>query len=181
MNRALIIIDVQKAFDDQSWGRRNNLNAEENIAKLLTHWRECKQLVIHIQHISQQNRDSLFYFEKESSHFKEEVQPLDGEIIVQKNVNSAFIGTMLENILRETGTTDVVIVGLTTNHCVETTTRMAGNLGFNTYLVSDATATFDRLGPDGQLYKAEDIQRMTLANLHEEFATIIDTESLLRL
>ena len=57
---------------------------------------------------------------------------------------------------------------------------MAGNLGFDTYLVADATATFDRVGPDGALHTAEDIQAMTLSNLNEEFATIVTTEEVLR-
>jgi nicotinamidase-related amidase len=109
------------------------------------------------------------------------IQPHEGEPIIQKTVNSSFIGTDLENRLRSNGIDSVVIVGLTTNHCVETTTRMAGNLGFNTYLVSDATATFDRIGPDGKTYLAENIHQMTMVNLNEEFATIIDTNTLLEL
>ncbi len=100
--------------------------------------------------------------------------------MLQKQVNSSFIGTDLEERLRRAGISTLVIAGLTTNHCVETTTRMAGNLGFETYLVSDATATFDRRGPDGVLHTAEEIQAMTLTNLHEEFATIVMTEDVLR-
>jgi nicotinamidase-related amidase len=109
------------------------------------------------------------------------VLPLKHEIIIEKSVNSAFIGTNLHGQLTDMGSKRVVITGLTTNHCVETTTRMAGNLGFNPILVSDATATFDRMGPDGNLYKAEDIHTMTLVNLHEEFAEIIDTNTLIEI
>lgn len=96
-------------------------------------------------------------------------------------MNSAFIGTNLEKVLREKDCTSVVITGLTTNHCVETTTRMAGNLGFTTYIVEDGTATFDRIGPDGTLYRAEDIHMMTLVNLHEEFATVVKMDEVLQM
>ncbi|ALQ67104.1 cysteine hydrolase family protein [Bacillus thuringiensis] len=178
---ALIIIDVQKAFQLPYWGQRNNLFAEENMRMLLEEWRKRKRPVFHIQHVNKENAQSMFYEGVETVNFKEEVQPLPGEVVIQKSVNSAFIGTNLEEQLRKNKCNAVVIVGLTTNHCVETTTRMAGNLGFTTYLVSDATATFNRKGLDGKEYSAEDIHNMTLVNLHEEFATIVTTKEALKL
>lgn len=113
---------------------------------LLDEWRKRKLPVFHIQHVNKENAQSMFYEGAETVNFKGEVKPLAGEVIIQKSVNSAFIETNLEEQLRERKCNKVVIVGLTTNHCVETTTRMAGNLGFTTYLVSDATATFNRKG-----------------------------------
>lgn len=178
---ALIIIDVQKAFQLPYWGERNNLFAEENMKSLLEEWRKRKLPVFHIQHVNKESVHSMFYQHAETVNFKEEVKPLPGEVIVQKSVNSAFIGTNLEEQLSEKKCNTVVIVGLTTNHCVETTTRMAGNLGFQTYIVSDATATFNRKGPDGTEYSAEDIHNMTLVNLHNEFATIVTTKEVLKL
>jgi len=94
-------------------------------------------------------------------------------------VNSAFIGTNLEQYLKEHGIHHVVITGLTTPHCVSTTTRMSGNLGFNTYLVSDATAAFGLKGPDGVYYDADQIHVISLATLHGEFATVLTTEELI--
>ncbi|MES5895163.1 MULTISPECIES: cysteine hydrolase family protein [Bacillus cereus group] len=178
---ALIIIDVQEAFNLPYWGVRNNLFAEENMKSLLEEWRKRELLVIHIQHVNKENVESMFHLDAETVRFKKEVRPLPGEIIIQKVVNSAFIGTNLEEQLREQKCNTVVIVGLTTNHCVETTTRMAGNLGFTTYVVSDATATFNRIGPDETEYSAEDIHNMTLVNLHDEFAKIVTTEDALKL
>ncbi len=176
---ALIIIDVQEAFDEPRWGRRNNPDAEANITRLLGAWREAGRPVFHVRHLNL-TPGSSFHPDAPGSRIKTCVRPRDGEPVIEKTVNSAFIGTDLEESLRRGGVTSVVITGLTTNHCVETTARMAGNLGFETYFVSDATATFDRVGPDGVRHAAEDIQAMTLSNLNGEFATIVTTDEMLR-
>ncbi|HET8912431.1 MAG TPA: cysteine hydrolase family protein, partial [Ktedonobacteraceae bacterium] len=178
-NTALILIDIQKGFDEPYWGRRNNLDAEANAASLLEAWRDSKRPIFHIQHLSF-NPNSPLHSDHPGHHHKDLVRLREGEPLLTKHVNSAFIGTTLEQQLRVQGITSVVITGLTTNHCVETTTRMAGNLGFDTYLVSDATATFDRTGPDGVHHTAEEIQSMTISNLNEEFATIVTTAEVLQ-
>ncbi|MCM3079742.1 cysteine hydrolase family protein [Brevibacillus invocatus] len=175
-NAALILIDVQNHFDDPAHGRRNNPHAEEKMATLLHRWRKSNLPVIHIQHIS---NPSLPHHP--GRDIKEIVAPLPGEQVMIKHVNSSFIGTNLEGYLREAGIETLVIVGLTTDHCVSTTTRMAKNLGFNPFLVSDATATFERISFDGNLYLAEDIHHMALVSLHDEFATVIDTNGVLQL
>lgn len=102
-----------------------------------------------------------------------EAREWSGEPVFVKHVNSAFIGTDLESHLRREGIANVVIVGATTNHCVETTTRMAGNLGFHAKLVRDATWTYDRVGVDGEAFTAEEVHAMSLANLQDEFAEIM--------
>ncbi|MCF6410997.1 cysteine hydrolase family protein [Pseudalkalibacillus salsuginis] len=175
----LLVVDVQKAFFHSSWGSRNNHDAEENIAVLIRHWRSHSQPVIFIQHVSD-NPASLFYINGEGVEFMENCIPKNGEAILRKKVNSAFIGTDLYERLTELDCKNVVITGLTTNHCVETTTRMAGNYGFNPILVEDACATFDRKGPDGKVHLAEDIHQMTMVNLHEEFADIVTSVQLLQ-
>lgn len=103
-----------------------------------------------------------------------------GERVHVKKVNSSFIGTTLERELRDAGVDTLVVVGLTTNHCVSTTVRMAGNLGFTVYLVADATATFDRLGLDGEMRPAAEVHEAALSDLSEEFATIVNTAEMLR-
>lgn len=177
-NPVLVIIDVQDGFDEPGWGNRNNPQAERNIARLLGAWRRAGLPLFHIQHLSGLSNSPL-RAGSPGAGIKDIVRPLADEPVIQKRVNSAFIGTDLEARLRRGDFDTLVITGLTTNHCVETTTRMAGNLGFEAYLVSDATATFDRMGPDGRLHRAEDIHAMTLVNLHGEFATITDTEEVL--
>lgn len=177
-NTALIIVDVQDVMDEPRRGHRNNRTAEANIARLLREWRRTQRPIFFIRHLST-DPTSGFHVDHPGSRIKEIVRPLEGEPVIEKLVHSAFIGTDLEEQLRRAGITALIMTGLTTNHCVETTTRMADNLGFDTYFVSDGTAAFDRVGPDGVLHAAEDIQAMTLANLNDEFATIVDTDAVI--
>ena len=163
----LILIDVQRAFDDPVWGARNNPDAEARIAELLARWRAADAPIVHVRHRSA-SPDGVF--RGDAFEFKPEAEPRDGEPVVEKSVNSAFIGTQLEQQLRSAGVGGLVLAGLTTDHCVSTTARMAGNLGFETWVVSDATATFDRDGFD-----AETMHRTALASLSGEFATVVDT------
>ncbi len=171
---ALIVIDVQRAFDEweAAGQRRNNPDAAVRIADLLAAFRAKDAPIFHIRHEGT-SPSSPFAPDQTGYLVKDEAQERDGEPVIVKNVNSAFIGTDLEARLHAAGLQTVVICGATTNHCVETTTRMAGNLGFDTWLVRDATWTFDRIGPDGDKHSAEDIHAMTLANLNGEFARIV--------
>lgn len=177
-NTALIVIDVQQAFNDPKWGQRNNAQAEANIASLLAGWRATGRPLFHIQHRSA-NPASLFHPDRAGFQVKPEALPLACEAVIFKDVNSVFIGTDLERRLRAAGIADVVMVGITTDHCVSTSTRMAGNFGFTTYIVSDATATFERTGPDGKHYTAEQMHETALASLHGEFATVVATVDVL--
>ncbi|MCH8686491.1 cysteine hydrolase family protein [Pedomonas mirosovicensis] len=178
LNAALVLIDVQQGFFDPSWGERNNPQAEANIARLLAAWRQAKRPIFHVHHDSQ-SPTGCFRPGTPGNLPKTEAQPLPGEPVYHKRVNSGFIGTKLEEHLREGGIETLVIVGLTTNHCVSTTARMAGNLGFETYVVSDATATHARKNLDGRLRSAQDVHDAALSDLSEEFATIVTTEAVL--
>lgn len=151
---------------------------EQRIVELLTAWRASERPVIHAKHMSIDPHSPLRP-DQPGNEFKTVVAPLQGELVIEKRVNSCFIGTSLEAELRQRGQHDLVIAGMTTNHCVSTTARMAENLGFNTWVVSDATATFDRVGPDGIRYTAEAIQAIALCDLHGEFATVVDTKTII--
>jgi nicotinamidase-related amidase len=176
MNSALLLIDVQEGFHDSYWGPRNNPMAEEKIARLLAAWRRANKPVIHIQHESS-NPSSPLAPQQPGFGFMPIAVPKAGESVFQKRVNSAFIGTPLEAHLRSREISSLVIAGFTTDHCVSTTTRMAANLGFEVFLISDATATFDKSGPDGKVYSADDVHAISLASLHGEFATVFDANA----
>ncbi|GAM14724.1 cysteine hydrolase family protein [Mesobacillus selenatarsenatis] len=175
----LLILDVQKGFDDSYWGTRNNPEAEGNMARLLTEWRNRKGHVIYTKHLSLDPASPLHHRNKLGTEFKEIIQPMDGEIVFTKNVNSGFIGTELEAYLKQKQIKSVVITGLSTQHCVSTTTRMSGNLGFNTFLVSDAIAAFEITDHKGVRHTAASIQENELAMLQKEFATIITTNEII--
>ena len=181
-NTALIIVDVQKGLDEHDYygGHRNNPDAEANMARILQFWRETKRPIFHIKHNSTEPNSPLRP-NQAGNEIKPEVAPQGDEPLIAKTVNSAFIGTNLEERLRKANIQQLVIVGLTTNHCVSTTVRMAGNLGFDTYLVADATAAFDRVGHDGTVFPAQVIHDTTLASIHDEFAQVLDTQDLLNL
>jgi nicotinamidase-related amidase len=177
----LLIIDVQKAIDAAYHaleGSRNNPDAEQNIARLLAAWRRDKQPIIHIRHDST-FPDSAYRPGQDGNEFKDEVAPAAGETVIPKRTNSAFIGTGLERHLREFGSGTLVVTGVSTNNSVEATVRMAGNLGFKTYLVADACFTFARRDFNGRLRTADEVHSMSLANLDGEYCTVLDTATVL--
>lgn len=177
---ALLIIDAQNGIDVPGhWGQtRNNPRAEENIKRLLDAWRSAGRPCVYAVHDSVEP-DSPLKLSLPTGEIKAGLTPRDGEVVVRKSVNSAFIGTDLELQLRRRAITKLVIVGFLTDHCVESTTRMAGNMGYQTILVSDATATFDRIGPDGRRFDADLVHDVSLASMNREFATIATTAEVL--
>ena len=180
-NAALIIIDVQHAIDHPQWARwgpRNNPQAEERIAQLLTAWRATQRPIFHVRHMSREPQ-SPYRPQQPGNEFKPQVAPLPHERIIEKTTNGAFIGTTLEADLRNAAIGTVIITGVITNNSVEATARMAGNLGFTAIVVADATATFARPDFNGLLRSAEDVHAMSLANLQDEYAAIMTTHEVL--
>lgn len=175
---ALILIDVQKAIDNPRWGRRNNPHAENCMRTLLDHWRAQRWPIVHVRHESREP-SSTYRPGQSGSDFKTQVAPRGGETVLTKDTNSAFIGTDLHALLRAQDVGSLVICGVITNNSVEATARMAGNLGYLTYVVSDATATFDKLDFDGVSRSAEQVHALSLANLQDEYARIVTTREVL--
>lgn len=177
--KALIVIDVQKGFEAKVWGTRNNPDFERKAAHLIEAWRESGRPLIHIQHLSR-FKDSPLAPGQSGVDFMDFAAPKFGERIFQKHVNSAFIGTGLEAHLRSIGATELTIIGLSTDHCVSTTTRMAANMGFRVMLPHDAIAAWERVDMFGEVWSAETVHRTALASLNNEFATLTSTDSLIQ-
>jgi nicotinamidase-related amidase len=178
-NPALLLVDIQKAFLEKDYPGliRNNENAEFICGKILKKWRSLDLPIIHVRH-SSTNPESKLHKSRPGFEFNDYVTPLETEIVLTKEVNSAFIGTNLENILIKSHIDTLVIVGMTTNHCISTTVRMSGNLGFDTYLISDSTACYNTKGINGEIIDCNTIYNSALASLQEEFATVIDSKEL---
>lgn len=178
MRSALIVIDVQRGFDDPMWGPRNSPHCERHIGRLIDGWREAGQPIVLVRHDSTSPTSPLRPGQP-GNGFKP-VADIEADLLVVKSVNSAFYGAPdLHAWLRSQGIDSVTICGITTNHCCETTARMAGNLGFDTVFVTEATHTFDRMSPDGTRVTADDLARATEANLHGEFATVCGVDAAL--
>lgn len=176
---ALLIIDVQAAIDAPSWGRRGQPEAESNIALLMSAWRGLGWPILHIRHDSVEPASP--YRPGQPGHaFKPEVAPHEGETVVPKRTNSAFIGTDLADRLSAGGHESLVVTGVLLENSVEATVRMAGNLGYRVLLPADATASIDRSDRNGRHWPAEDVHALTLSILDGEYATVTDTVSLLR-
>ena len=178
-NPALILVDIQKAFLEKDYPGliRNNEDAEFICGKILKKWRTLDLPIIHVRH-SSTNPESKLHKSRPGFEFNDYVTPLETEMVLTKEVNSAFIGTNLENILIKSHIDTLVIVGMTTNHCISTTVRMSGNLGFDTYLISDSTACYNTKGMNGEIIDCNIIYNSALASLQEEFATVIDSREL---
>ena len=181
MNPALILIDFQQGFDAPVWGQRNNPDAESVAIELLAYWRETGRPLFHVQHLS---RDPDSPLSGSGIEFRAGLEPRTGEVVIQKSVNSAFIGTDLKERLRRDAISNLVICGLTTPHCVSTTARMAANLGFDVALVADACAAYTSNAntswkPDATSLTAQEIHDMALSHLHGEFAQVVNSSDIL--
>ncbi len=175
---ALLLIDMQNGMADPSAGERNNPAAEDNMAALLAAWRAADAPVVHVRHISR-TPGSPFWPGQPGVRFQPRFEPLPHAHVVEKNVPDCFVNTGLERWLHVRGIARLVIVGVSTNNSVESSARTAGNLGFATQVVADATFAFARRDYAGNARSADDVHAMALSNLDGEYAQVLDTAAVL--
>lgn len=183
---ALVLVDVQLGFRDPAWGRSHNLDEGiANIVRLGRAWNQHGLPVVRVRHDSTHAQSTLRAGSR-GNDLIPEVRELRSDLLITKTVNSSFLGTPdLAQWLRISGISTIVVAGIQTNLCVETTARMGGNLAFDVIVPLDATATFDLEGPSlaGRAplrLAAEDLMRATAVNLHGDgFAQVTDTASVL--
>jgi nicotinamidase-related amidase len=176
---ALIVVDVQRGFDDPSWGTRNNPAAEDNIAALVDDWSRHGRPLVYIRHDSTEEGSPLTPGTP-GNELVDFLGKADPDLLVSKHVNSAFHGTPdLHAWLVERQVPGIVVCGITTNHCCETTVRVGANLGHDVLFPIDATYTHERRHPDGTTLSADELTRAASASLHGEFANVTTTEDVL--
>ncbi|HUP67024.1 MAG TPA: cysteine hydrolase family protein [Sphingomicrobium sp.] len=173
LDRAVLLpIDMQQAFDRAPWPRRWNHEVDANGLALIGAWRSAGRQIIHVRHDSVQP-DSTLAPGTPGNEFRPGFGPVDGEALVTKTVNSAFIGTDLDQRLKQLGARRVVAFGISTDMCVSTTIRMGANLGWDMILAPDACDCFDLPAADGTGWIcAEDVQRAHVATLAFEFCRV---------
>ena len=174
----LLPIDVQCGFDLPPWPPRNNPSMEANGLRLLDAWRRAGLPLIHVRHDSVMEGSVLATGHPGNAH-RPGFVPLDGETLVTKSVNAAFIGTDLDLRLRRMHIDTVVLFGISTDMCVSTTARVAANLGYRTIVVGDACACFDLKDADGSVIPADVIHRAHLATLRAEFGEVVGTDEVI--
>src|SRR4051794_32203690 len=160
MSEALIVVDVQKGFDDPSWGRRNNPACEGNVAALIEAFRRRGEPIVFVRHDSDEDVSPLRPDEPGNA-FREEVHGAP-DLLVTKRVNSAFLGDPpLAPWLADHGLGRIAVCGVTTNHSARRPPAWGRPSGSTSGSSFDGTHTFDRAGPDGRIIPAEVLAQVT--------------------
>ena len=175
---ALIVVDVQKGFDDAGyWGDRNNPDCERNVGRLIDAWRDHGWPIVFVRHDSQ-SVGSPLDAGSPGNGFKDVITGTP-DLLISKSVHSAFHGSPdLGAWLDEHGIAGIAVCGIQTNMCCETTARLGSDLGYELLFVLDATHTFDLVGPNHQVYRAREIARYTAVTLAADFGRVVSTEDL---
>ncbi len=175
---ALLLIDIQN--DYFPGGAMEVVGAEAAAAQaatLLAAFRQRVYPIVHIQHVSVRPGAKFFLPDTPGVAIHESVRPAAGEMIVQKNFPNSFRNTPLLELLRDRGVKELVIAGMMTHMCVDTTTRAASDLGFSCSLAHDACAT-KALSFNGVHVEAAGVHAAYLAALNGLFARVLSAREL---
>jgi nicotinamidase-related amidase len=176
----LLPIDMQRAFDTQLWPQRWNKNVDSNGSAILEAWRKSNRAVVHARHDSVMPNSTLGAGQP-GNQYRPGFQPNEGERVVSKSVNSAFIGTDPDLHLRRISVKTIVTFGIATDMCVSTTIRTGANVGWPMVLVEDACDCFELPGPNGMLLPAKSVHDADVATLAFEFCKVVTTQQLLEM
>jgi nicotinamidase-related amidase len=179
MNKALIIIDIQNDYFENGAMQLVGAEKASNNAKLvLEKFREEQMPVIHIQHIANRPGATFFLPDTKGVEIHKVVKPISKEKVIVKHFPNSFRETELLEYLKSKKITDLVICGMMTHMCVDSTARAAKDLGYNCILIGDACATRD-LELNGVKVKAIDVQTTILSALSNFYSTVKMTEQYL--
>ena len=178
MSKALLLIDIQN--DYFAGGKAELFKPDEALyaaEKVLGMFRKHGLPVIHVQHINTREGATFFLSNTEGAKIHERLTPHDGESVVVKHTPNSFYNTSLSDIIREKQLSELVVCGMMTPMCVDTTVRAAKDYGISITLIHDACATKD-LVFGGEKLPANMIQKAYLAGLNGMFANIIGASEL---
>ncbi len=183
MKTALLIIDVQNDyFTNGRMELNNSFDASVKIKELIDSFRKKLMPVVHVQHISTKPGATFFLPDTPGVEFHENVKPVTGEKVVIKNYPNSFRNTDLDDYLKANNISKLVITGMMTHMCVDTTVRAAFDLGYDCYVVGDCCATRSLKIYDTEI-SSENVQNSFLAALNGVFSKVIkkdDVENLLK-
>lgn len=171
----LVILDVQDAIDRPNWDGKNNPGYLAVIQRLLALWRSNGWPVLHVKH-DEQTPTSSYYVHGPWNGIKKDVAPIEGETVIIKQENCAFIGTELDAILTKMRVKRLVLTGVVIHNSMDATVRAGKALGYSIVLPSDATTAVPVVGPHGKSWDATTVHELTLAILGDEYADVMSSD-----
>jgi nicotinamidase-related amidase len=179
MNQALLIVDIQNDyFENGTNPLEGSFHASINAGRIVGRFRDESLPVIHIQHIALSPSATFFLPDTVGAEIHENVKPVESEKLFVKHYPNSFLNTGLLDYLKEKEITDLVICGMMTHMCIDTTVRAAKDFGFNITLIGDACATKE-LKIGHETVPALEVHNAFLAALNAYFATVVKTKEFL--
>ncbi len=178
MSQVLVLIDIQNIyFTEGSYKLNHPEETAQKALEVLSFFRKSNQPVVHIKHAF---NTSGYHEDKDwLNDFYSLVQPMENEIVVEKRYPNSFLETSLQEELIKIGAEELVVVGMMTHMCVDTTVRMAQNYGYKVTVIDDACTT-KTLAYGNEIIPAETVHKVFIASLNGKFAKINTTDSFIK-